>query len=198
MLPDNASYPGTPAARDSGDGEVSALMRAANAGKVSSLSPVTVPVRATPLLKPDAVDPLGVDPDEYLPEPGPEAAAPGHHHFRSPPDLDHARPPGIDRGEIVDDERRPGVGLDIAVLLRRLYVMASHIEGAELAAVPERGRHHVRLSVGSGGRQSAQPLAGEVFDLCRRQFAHLRIVPYRAAPGATRPPRDADKKPAPP
>jgi hypothetical protein len=39
MLPDNAGYPGTPAARDAGAGEVSALMRAGNAAGVSSLSP---------------------------------------------------------------------------------------------------------------------------------------------------------------
>ncbi len=45
MLPGNRSYPGTPAARDAGSDEVSALMQAGNAAEVSSLSSVTVPLR---------------------------------------------------------------------------------------------------------------------------------------------------------
>src|SRR4029453_10023322 len=75
----------------------------------------------------EAVDLLGMEADEGVAEPRAEVRTAGRDRFGASADLEHARRPGVGRPEIVDDDRRPGVGLDISVLLRRRDVMPADV-----------------------------------------------------------------------
>src|SRR5262249_35030869 len=120
----------------------------------------------------EAVDLLGIEADEGVAEPGSEIGAAGRNRLGASADLEHAWCPGIDRYEVVDQDRRRGVRLDVAVFLRRRDVMAADVERAEIGVVVERRRHDVRLAVGSGGCDPAETLACEVVDLRVREFGH--------------------------
>jgi hypothetical protein len=123
----------------------------------------------------EAVDLLGIDPDEGAAESGAEIGAAFGDRFSPTPDLEHAGPPRIGRRQVVHDDGSPGIGLDIPVLLGRRHTKSADVDGAQLVVVPEGGGHDVGLSVGTGRGDPAQPLAGEVLDLRSSQLGHAAV-----------------------
>src|SRR5262245_11645164 len=97
--------------------------------------------------------------DEGVTKSGPEIGTAGRDCFGAPADLKHARRPGIGRHEVVDDDRSPGVGLDVAVFLCRGDVVPADVDGAEIGVVAKRRWYDVGLAVGSGGCDPSEPLA---------------------------------------
>src|SRR5437764_13792796 len=91
----------------------------------------------------EGVDLLGVDADERLAEAGAQFAAAGGDCLGPAPDLEHARGPRIDRHEIVDHDRLPRVGLDVAVLLGGADLTDAKDVPVDVYAEPERRLHHI-------------------------------------------------------
>ena len=71
-------------------------------------------------------DAFGMDADHRL-----RAA----HGLGPAPDLDAARPPGTAAGEVVDDDRRPPVALDVAELLGLRQIEPADLDGVLVRVV---------------------------------------------------------------
>src|SRR6476661_6419969 len=97
----------------------------------------------------EAVDLLGIQANEGVSEPRTQRIAAGGDRFGTASNLEHAGLPRFGRREIVNDDRGPGIGADVPVLLRRHDVVSAHVERAEVVVVVERRRYHMGLAVGT-------------------------------------------------
>src|ERR1700742_4381240 len=106
-------------------------------------SDITRPYRRSPTRRPswlpvppgqqrlrnaEALDLLRVDADKRLAEPWPEVCTAGRDCLGSAADLEHSWRPRVNRHEIVDDDRRPAVGLYIPVLLGGCDVVTADVD----------------------------------------------------------------------
>jgi hypothetical protein len=90
-------------------------------------------------------------------------------------DLEHAWRPRVGRHEIVDDDRRPSVELNVSVLLGGRDVVTPDVDRAEIRVVPERCRHHMRFAIAACWGDPSKPLACELLDLGSGQLGHAPI-----------------------
>src|SRR5262249_6607705 len=104
-------------------------------------------------------------------ESGADAVAARRQHLGLPTHFEHARTPGIDRRQIVDDDGDPRVALNIAELLPLSEAVSADVDRVRLRVVAERDRHHVRLAV-RRGRDPRQALRSKVGDLRGSKDAH--------------------------
>src|SRR6266508_4744575 len=86
-------------------------------------------------------------------------------------------PPRLDRCEVVHDESHLRVLVNVTPLLPLGKVVSAYVDRVVLRVVAKRQRNDVGLTVKSGGRQPAQALAVQVFDLLRGEYAH-RCSPF--------------------
>jgi hypothetical protein len=121
---------------------------------------------------PPAHDPPRADAEHLRGEAGAERLAPAPQHLGLAADLDPAHSPRIHRGQVVHDERNPGVALHILVLLPPGEVVPPDIDRVQLRVVPEPDGDYMRLAVRTDGRQPPQQLTLQVVDLSRCEDVH--------------------------
>jgi hypothetical protein len=98
-------------------------------------------------------------------------------------------PPWLNRCEVINDEGDLRVLVNVAPLFPFGEVMSADVDRVVLRVVAKRQRNDVRLIFRADGRQPAQALAVQVFDLVRGKYAQrctdprpARAVEYSAGP----------------
>src|SRR5205823_14387910 len=117
------------------------------------------------LLQAPGEDPPRLDPKHLIVETGVHSLPARMKHLCLTPDFDAPRPPRLNRCEVVHDQGDLRVLVNVAPLLPLGEVVSADVDRVVLRVVSKRQRNDVGLTIRSGGRQPAQALAVQVFDL---------------------------------
>src|ERR1019366_2221855 len=107
--------------------------------QVSAANPVARGRSWGVVFEAEAEDAGGVDPDDLAGEPGHGRALAGE-GFGVAPDLNAADLPGLERDDVVDDERHVGVGGQVTELPAGSHGPPADVDGAEFGVVAARDR----------------------------------------------------------